>query len=157
MAIRENFTDEEWKGIKDQLGMVALYIATVGKTGPVQMIKEIAAASKVVASAQDSPDPLIAALVADLKERDDSDKIAKPDAASGTEQLREDIVKQSAAALAAIREKAPESAEVYKSLLLEIARAAAEGAKEGSFMGIGGTKVTEEETAAIAELTAALA
>ena len=47
-------------------------------------------------------------------------------------------------------------AEGYGHWLLSIATAAAEGAKEGTFLGLGGTRVSAAESAALRDLESAL-
>jgi hypothetical protein len=53
-------------------------------------------------------------------------------------------------------QKSPAEAEEYKRWLVSLARQTAEAAKEGGFLGIGGTRVSEGESTAITELAAAL-
>ena len=50
----------------------------------------------------------------------------------------------------------PEEATAFKGWLVEMAGNVASAAKEGGFMGIGGTAVTEAETAALKEVAEAL-
>ena len=59
-------------------------------------------------------------------------------------------------ATAIVRREAPGELEDFRRLVQEVAQRVAAAGKEGGFLGIGGVKVSEEETAAIAQITAAL-
>ena len=59
-------------------------------------------------------------------------------------------------AAAAVAQKSPAEAEEYKRWLVTLAQKTAEAAKEGGFLGIGGTRVSEAEKAAITDLASAL-
>ncbi len=66
-----------------------------------------------------------------------------------TERLRE--------AATLVDEKAtPEESETYKKFVLTVAEAAAGAHKEGGFAGIGATKVSEEERAALDDIASTL-
>ena len=52
--------------------------------------------------------------------------------------------------------KAPADAAAYKSWLAGVAKAVAEAAPEGGFLGFGGTQVSDAEKATLAEISAAL-
>ena len=59
-------------------------------------------------------------------------------------------------AAAAVAQKSPAEAEEYKRWLVSLAQKTAEAAKEGGFLGIGGTRVSEAESTAVTELASAL-
>ena len=58
--------------------------------------------------------------------------------------------------VAAVAAKSPQEAQEFKGWLMSIARGAAEAAKEGGFLGFGGTQVSEKEMSALSQLSAAL-
>ena len=55
-----------------------------------------------------------------------------------------------------VKAKSPADAQEFRTWLMSIARKAAEAAKEGGFLGIGGTQVSASEQAALAQLGTAL-
>lgn len=59
-------------------------------------------------------------------------------------------------ATAIVKAKAADELEDFRALVLEVAQRVAEAGKEGGFLGFGGVKVSEKETAAIAQITSAL-
>jgi hypothetical protein len=60
-------------------------------------------------------------------------------------------------AAAAVKQRSPGEAEAFTATLRSIGKATAEAAKEGGFLGIGGTLVSAEEEAALKKLDAATA
>ena len=58
--------------------------------------------------------------------------------------------------LAAVKANSPADAPAYRMLVTNVATRTAEASKEGDFLGIGGTRVTREEEAALADIKAAL-
>ena len=156
MDVRAAFTDEEWKQVKDLPSFAALMVMSAGGSGPVQMVKESAAAAKVIAGSQANPDPLVAAVVADLAQRDDTDKAKPPEGTKSREAFSALVLTQAGAVASLVSAKAPDSATPYSEWVLGLAHKVAEAAKEGSVMGIGGVRVTPEEEAALAALATAL-
>ena len=58
--------------------------------------------------------------------------------------------------MAVVEQKSPAEAEEYKQWLTSLAQKTAEASKEGGFLGIGGVKISDEESAAVNDLTSAL-
>ena len=83
--------------------------------------------------------------------------IPKPPAGATPEQVQAaaaEILKRTSALLA---EKAtPEEAAETKQWLAKVAQATAEAAKEGGFLGFGGTLVSDQEKAALATVNSVL-
>jgi hypothetical protein len=152
MGVQEAFSAQEWKQVKDLPSDAAMFVASSGKSGPIQVVKESTAAAKAIVAAKDSPDPLVAAVVADLSDHDDSDKVTKPHDIKTPEQLHDYLLAQVKAAAVIIGEKAPDSAAPYGQFIVDLAVKVSEAAKEG----FGGPRVSPEETAAIDDLRAAL-
>jgi hypothetical protein len=55
-------------------------------------------------------------------------------------------------AIATVAGKNPADVASYKSLVLDTAQRAAEASKEGGFLGIGGTRVSQEEQSALDQI-----
>jgi hypothetical protein len=62
-----------------------------------------------------------------------------------------------AEATAAVKQRSPGEVEAFKATIRSVGKATAEAAKEGGFLGIGGTLVSDEEKAALAQIEAAIA
>ena len=78
---------------------------------------------------------------------------AKPDTREEAQAL---LLKQITLAVGVVQQAAPADLDAYKAWLVECAEKTSQAAKEGSFLGMGGKQVTEQEQAAIASVKAAL-
>lgn len=155
MSTKADYTKEEWDLIVKSPVMASMAVIAASPSGPIGVLKEMFAVGKGLwAGAEGTTNPLIGAVVADLKAG------ARP--AMPTERPR-DLAQAKAQALGACREvaallgrKAPGEAEGFKRWLLGSAQGVAEAAKEGGVFGIGGVQVTEAEKTALAEVAQAL-
>jgi hypothetical protein len=74
-----------------------------------------------------------------------------------TDKLREQLIADSKEVARILDAKAsPEEAREYKEWAMQIAESVAKAAKEGGFLGIGGTRVSEGEKEAFAQIADAL-
>ena len=155
MSTKADYTKEEWDLIVKSPVMAAMAVIAASPSGPIGVIKEMFAVGKGLwAGAEGTTNPLIGALIADLKAG------ARP--AMPTERPH-DLAQTKTQAVAACREvaalldrKAPAEADDFKRWLLRSAQGVAEAAKEGGVFGIGGVQVSEAEKAALAEVAQAL-
>ena len=70
---------------------------------------------------------------------------------------RDALTRMIADATAAVKQRSPGELDAFKAAIRSIGKATAEAAKEGGFLGIGGTLVSDEEKAALAKIEAAMA
>jgi hypothetical protein len=101
---------------------------------------------------------LVKAVVADLETAEARQQSMPPELqGKPPDQLR-------AAALEACRQAAtlvekkgkPDEAQAFKQWLVSVSQQVAEAAKEGGFLGLGGIRVSEQETSALKDLTSVL-
>lgn len=159
MAKKADFTSEEWEQIITAPQMAALYVALASPSGPVGIVQEMMASTKLLVEAmkESSDNELVEAVAADFREKaEKKEKIETPDISRDPDELKAQCLQACRDLAALLSEKAPEEAGGYKQWVHRAARASAEAAKEGGFLGIGGTKVTEEEVAALEDLADAL-
>jgi len=123
--------------------LVAKLVAQSPHSGPIGTAKEMAAGAAAVAESVKAADPssLVKAVFSTDPAQGALDAVTKMDP---TAQLS--YVGSAVSALAASH---PNEAATVRGLLMNVAQKTAEGAKEGGFLGIGGTKVSKEEQAAI--------
>jgi len=76
--------------------------------------------------------------------------------AKDPEEAKKKAVDGCVAAANIVTQKSPAEADEFKQWLMTIATRTSEAAKEGGFLGIGGTKVSEKEKAELATLASAL-
>ncbi len=155
MATRETFTAEEWATIFQAPLSAGMAIVFTAHSGPLQAVIEVSAVAKAMASDDgQTSNGLIEALRAAVKNGEKPPKMeTKPES---VEQARSQALEQLQQAAALVDAKAPEDAAGFKSWLSGISVKVAEAAKEGSFLGIGGTHVTDDERAAVADVARAL-
>jgi hypothetical protein len=159
MADKSTFTAEEWAVLLKSPGMAGLAIVAADPSGPFGALKESFATGKALAEIkmQGSSNSLIKSVVEDMT-TDTGREASRPAEILGmsTEQAKAhalDICKRAAAIADA---KAGAEAAEFKSWLVSISQRVAEASKEGGFLGIGGTRVSAEESAAIKEVAGAM-
>ena len=128
-------------------------VATSDLSGPMGSIKEAQAAGKALleAAGGSAPNSVLAAAFGGGLTPDMATQLRS---LAPTKDKLIDVIKAGTAAVAA---KSPAEARAYRDTILAVATAAAEAAKEGGFLGIGGTLVSEDEQAALNTIKAALA
>jgi len=156
MSKQDDYSPEEWQSITSAPVMAGLLISLSDVSGPVGMTKEaIAVAKAVTDSASQTGTELLAAIAITWKTQ-----VTKPnfpelprDTPDAARNAALELCKKAADI---VSQKSPTEADEYKKWLVSLARKAAEAAKEGGFLGFGGTLVSDAETAAINSLASAL-
>jgi hypothetical protein len=157
MSTKTDFTPEQWDTIVKTPLMVGWAIVAASPSGPVGMMKEMSAMARVVMDSgkQAAEGSLVRAITDEIKLRafdkeEGAEKLAVSDVKPRALKLCRD-------AIAAISGKdQPGEAEAFRIWLMSVANAVAEASKEGGFLGFGGTRVSEDEQAALKELAATL-
>jgi hypothetical protein len=137
---------------------MAISLADPG--GPIEAVKETNAALKTVTRAAESGDrgELLDALARDvadgLRQRHNPLEGFKPKGATAGVEILDEL----RAVNHIVSEKAtPEDAEAFRAWLLESAKASADAAKEGGFLGFHAERVSEGEQRMLDQLAQALA
>ena len=164
MAIQERFTPEEWQEVVAgpvDVGMMITFTQPQGPSGLAREMKAIHDAT--VTGVINSPSELVrevGAVLAREKGEGGAPDQLKASAERAKEHSKGDpqpyFLGQVTRAATLVSQKAPEEASAYKEWLVACAEKTAQAAKEGGFLGMGGTHVTDRETAAIERLKAAL-
>lgn len=151
--LRASFTDQEWNAVrKAPLAAVGLVVAASPSKGR-GAAQELGAAAAAVLDSAGAADPT--SLVGSgfggglTQAEIDGLQNATPTSASAIEAIK--------AGVAVVKQKDPSAAQAYTAMISNAAAAAAGAAKEGGFLGIGGTQVSEQEQAALSAVNAALA
>ncbi|GGL67165.1 hypothetical protein GCM10010840_01390 [Deinococcus aerolatus] len=154
MSLKDNFTADEWFKVMTGPGRAGAAVVAASPSGVTGLLAEAGAIASAMRESvsQESRTPLMEAMAADL--------LGQP-AARPPEQERarnvEDVKNQSLEgvrqAMWLVSAKAsPEDAAAYRNMIMLVAQRTAEAAKEGGFLGIGGTQVNDKEHAVIEEL-----
>jgi hypothetical protein len=149
MTAKADFDAEEWSKITRGPALAGLIVISAQRGGTV---RESLAMAKVYGETQKehTADEFIGALAR-----------SSPDVGAHQFSSKEDLHVQGLAkiteATALVEAKATrEELEAYRTLAMTIAQHAAEADKSGGFLGIGGERVTDKESAVLDEVAAAL-
>jgi hypothetical protein len=148
MTKKAEFNAEEWSTIAEGPLLAGARVIKADKGGT---IRESLALGKVYAQAREAQgdSELLDELVSTPPALDRNRLQGTDIATLATEGLRE--------AVRILEEKAtPEELAAYRSFVLSAAQAAANAHKEGGVLGIGGTRVSDAEQAALDEIAATL-
>src|SRR5215213_1212494 len=138
MSKQSDYTPEEWKAITAAPMLAGLVVSVSDLSGPVGTLKEAFAVAKAVAeTATNTSSELIRILAEGMKTW------------SGRPDIPE-LPKDQEGARAALINSCKQAVDVVAQ------KSTAEAAKEGGFLGIGGTRVSEAETTALKDLAATL-
>ena len=160
MATKADFSADEWKQIGRAPLMAGLAVVAASPSGPFGVVKEMFAMTKVLADvkSQGASNELVKSVVADL-ETGGREQSAPAELKGKTpEQVKTYAIENCRQVVALVDSKAkPQEAQEFNQWLVAVAQKVAEAAKEGGFLGFGGTQVSEQEAATIKELSTALA
>jgi hypothetical protein len=165
VALREQFTPEEWQQVTAGPVNAGMLVAVAQMQGPIGLAQEMKAIYDVtVTGVINSPSELLREIGAYLAQQQGKPEQSEADKArsqQAMDQAKNDpqafFLGEISKAVALVAAKVPGDVETYKSWLLECAQKTAQAAKEGGFFGFGGVQVTPQETATIERLSAALA
>lgn len=147
MTSKADFNAEEWSLLRQGPGIAGLLVATADRGGSVRESLSIAQFYGEARQlwGQEGPVGLVETIIADGPE-------AVPPAVLAEEGL--DRIRRAVATLE--RVAGPTEVEDYRRFVTTLAQRVAESHKEGGFLGIGGTLVSEREQAALDEIAAAI-
>ena len=160
MATKSDFTPEEWAQVERSPMMASIGVVAASPNGPIGVLKEMFAVAKLIAEtkARAGSNALVDAVVADLTSKEGMERAKKPTDLKGLspEQARMHAMEALKTVAAIVDRKAPADAPAFKQWLQDVALRVANAAKEGGFLGIGGTLVSDSERAALRDTAAAL-
>jgi len=154
MTIKKDFTAEEWKQLLQAPGAAGLYIIMAEPNFVIGTMKEAwAVAGSILQKEKGSNNELLAALLAEFKEREMVKqaqlKFDKKDLAAAKKTAFDAL---SMAAQILEKKATKEEVTEIKAWLYEVSVKAANAAREGGFLGFGGEKVSENEKIALQEI-----
>jgi hypothetical protein len=155
MSGKADFTVDEWDLLRSSPLMASMLVVAASPSGPVGLVQESSAAAKTILQTVGTAEtPLLKALSDDVTR---TMAIPKPPPGATPGQVQEaaaEILRRTSALLTT--KATPEETTEIKVWLAKVAQATAEAAKEGGFLGFGGTSVSDQEKAALAMLNTAL-
>ena len=155
MTNQSYYTPEEWKVVVSGPAVAGTLIVAADPAF-FGAIKESAAIAQAIIKAGQTSDVEIIKSIAASSSKGQKYKTPDVPKDQGTEGAVKILVAECRKAARLVKEKSPDEAEDYTQYLLNIAKVTAESSKEGGFLGIGATRVSEQETAALERLAEAL-
>ena len=154
MANKNSFTTEEWDVLRQVPFMTGLIVVAASPSGPIGLMKESAAASRMILEAiQTSQTEMMKSLAEDLKASMQVPRLES----NSPEDVRTAGLNMCRRASFFIKSKASaEEGAEFRTFLNTLAKNVAEASKEGGFLGFGGTLVSDAEQTALADIAAAL-
>lgn len=157
--LRATFSAEEWAALQQAPIHAAALIILADRSGSSGRGKEIAALRDTLAEAVASAGPaeLNALLFRDAGTTDTVEGLIKDFRKTDEAEREKALIEPITQALSLAKSKAPRGdATAYQGLLISVAQQVAGAAKEGGFLGMGGTNVSADEKAALDALVAAV-
>ena len=151
-------TPEELTALREGPALAGAIIAAASPN-LLDMFWEMAAAVRKIAGAKTEypNNALIARLIPQSGDADDAQKPKMPEIPAGADAAgRQAALVAELAKVAAIADKYGAEGTEYKKWVYSVAVAVAESAKEGDFLGFGGTLVSEDEKKALAAIAGVL-
>jgi hypothetical protein len=156
MTSKADYTDDEWAALRRAPLVAGMGISLADPGGPIEATKETLAAMKAV-SVPGSDEELLVAVSQDAmamsQQRQNLLGDFKLHAATAGQQVLDEMRKVNGILTA---KATPEEAAAFRAWLMSAARAAANAAKEGGFMGFGAERVSAGEQSMLDQLAEAL-
>jgi hypothetical protein len=142
----------DWAKVAAGPAAALFLIASGDPSGPVGSIKEAKAAGEKLLEIAGSaaPDSMMSAAFAGGL---NAEMLGHLKSVASSKDKLLDVIK---GGIAAVQARSPGEAAAYRSMIMNVADAAAKASKEGGFLGIGGTLVSEGEQKALDAIKAAL-
>ena len=162
MATKADFTPDEWKALLQSPLVVGIAVSAADPSGLIGMLKESMASARALlqAKADPSADELVKAVADDFGTSEGrglaQDGLRALVAGGKPADIKPKVLDALKGVSALLASKAPTDAVAYKTWLAGVAKAVAEAAPEGGFLGFGGTHVSEAEKATVGEIATAL-
>jgi hypothetical protein len=155
MTTHGSWSADEWATLFQAPVMAGMVVMLAGKSGPIQLTQELFAVGSAIAEAdRTSQNSLVKEIAAAVKA---GEKPAAPSQPKSIEEARAQASDHLRAVAALVDARlTPAEAGEFKHWLVDVSEKVAAAAKEGGFLGFGGTQVTEEERAAMAAVASAL-
>jgi hypothetical protein len=151
--LKARFTDDEWKDIRLAPVAATFYVVSASPSGIAGVSKEVIAGGDALKELvnQAMPTSLVDVAFGSYEPK------LEWDGALDDTNARATMLGILRAAAAAVKGKSPVDSRAFSDTIVAVSRKVAEASKEGGFLGIGGTRVSQQEEQAIGEITAALA
>lgn len=165
MSGLNDYTQDQIEKLMAAPMLASMYIMGSALSGPIGLVKEMMAGvdTAMETAKNAAPDSILTALFSEANMKQQQEKMQREteESTAGAQNMDEaktQMLGELKLAVAILSEKgSPEEIATYKIMLVEVAENVAYAAREGGFMGIGGTLVNDAEKNAIQEIHNAVA
>lgn len=159
MKPKEGYTRDEWLAVLAAPYNVAMLIIVADMN--FGFLKELNAMGQaVLESAAGTQNDFLKAVTAEFSSKETQkeleSELEKMKAEKDPDLMQKQMLESVVSAANLVSAKSAEDGDAYRQWLMYLAQAAAEGSKEGGFLGIGAVRVSDKEKAAMTELAEAL-
>ena len=157
MTSKADFTEEEWVRLRRAPFVAGLAISIADPGGPIELARETIATLRAASTPPSQEELLVAVsqeIASMVNQKQNPMAGFKPDRSALAGKMILDELTGVNEILTA--QATPEEADAFRRWLLAAAQAAADGAKEGGFMGFGAELVSQGEQRMLDELRTAL-
>lgn len=164
MSKKSDYTPEEWELLLEVPPLVGTAVMVAGRSGIGGSMKESFAVASGVLAAREGfeSNELVQSLIdarIEGKERSSVEQVSgNPYLGKPPTEIRDIVVEKCQQVSALLTEKASDGPEAtgFKQWAVDVGEKVANAAKEGGFLGIGGERVSEEETIVLSAVRKAL-
>jgi hypothetical protein len=162
MTDRSNFSPEEWRLLLESVMLTGIAVTAAEPSGVWGVLKESFAGGTALEQARldAGSNPLVNEVADELATaRGRSiarDGLKKKLSGTNPTEIKARCIETLRQVGMLLDAKAPTDASAFKEWLRQISRRVADASKEGGFLGIGGTPVSEAENATLSEISSAL-
>jgi hypothetical protein len=163
MARKANFTSDEWSKILNSTLFAGMAVTAAEPSGLIGLLQEGMAGGRLLMSARSdtSANDLVRDIATEFGNMEAMTRLreglqSRLSTGKRPEEMKNIAIQGLREAASVVEAKAPADAAAFKSWLRKIAEETANAAKEGGFLGFGGTPVSEKERATLAEIGQAL-
>jgi len=148
-VVKARYSADQWATVRLAPMAVAQAVMAASPSGMIGRSKELAAATSAIAAGKEAASPTsLVSLAFDTDLTSTEIDVLKQNPAPATTLIRD--------AVAAVSTNSPADSSDYGRFLVNVATQVAEASKEGGFLGVGGTRVSEDEQKAIDQVRRAV-
>ena len=148
-VVKARYSADQWATVRLAPMAVAQAVMAASPSGMIGRSKELAAATSAIAAGKEAASPTsLVSLAFDIDLTSSEIDVLKQNPAPATTLIRD--------AVAAVSTNSPADSSEYGRFLVNVATQVAEASKEGGFLGVGGTRVSEDEQKAIDQVRRAV-
>jgi len=162
MTTKTDYSDEEWQLLVDAPVLAGLAVMMSGKSGLGTMKEAVSLTQGTLSGIKEHPNVELIRAITDARltggEKSSAETLTNnPYQGLGIEKFMATVSEKCTAVSELLAKKAtPEEGSAFRAWVLSIADDVSKAAREGGFLGFGGTQVSTEEIAAIDRIKSAL-